>query len=291
MTPSLPTLPSSPALSPFRSLARFGRALACCLAAALCLAGPWSPPLAAQLQEPQFQGLAPVGDFQVRVDGELAEDAQIYRGARPPAILIMTSALPAPTLLVPGQGGVQTLNLMKLAKRSNGTIDVLPGATLAPQGSFQMEGQTLEFTVEGQRVRLEEKPPLLGLHGTGDLKSYSSNYEEGAAEYTPDSGLLSRLKSEEKPVRVRIFFGTWCPLCSRTVPHIVRLADELEGSQIDFEFYGLPRGFGDEPEAAKHGVTAVPTGIVFVDGKEAGRIQGNSWLRPEQVLQDILSKG
>lgn len=244
----------------------------------------------AQLQSAQYSGLTPVGDFQVQVDGELIRDAQVYRGARPPAFLIMTPALPAPTLLVPGQGGVRTLNLMKLAKRADGTIDVLPGATLAPQGSFRMDGTAVVFDVEGKEVRLEEKPPLLGLHGAQDLKDYSVNYEKGAADYTPDKGTVSQLGEVAKPVRVRIFFGTWCPLCSRTVPHIVRLAEELEGSHINIEFYGLPHGFGDDPEAAKHGVKAVPTGIVFVDGKEAGRIQGQSWLRPEQVLQDILSK-
>jgi len=262
-----------------------------CALAILALWVVLAAPAAAQLQTPEFQGLAPVGDFQVTVGGELIRDAQIYRGARPPAFLILTPALSAPTLLVPGQGGVQTLNLMKLAKRADGTIDVLPGATLAPQGSFQMDGQAVVFTVDGKEVRLEEKPPLLGLHQAGDLKEYSSNYERGAAAYTPDAGMLSQLKGESKPVRVRIFFGSWCPLCSRTVPHIVRLADELAGSKIDFEFYGLPHGFGEDPEARKHGVTAVPTGIVFVDGKEAGRIQGQSWLRPEQVLQEILTKG
>ena len=256
---------------------------------AVVLATP--DPAAAQLQNAQYEGLTPIGDFQVQVDGELIRDAEVYRGARPPAFLIMTPALPAPTLLVPGQGGVRTLNLMKLAKRADGTLDVLPGATLAPQGSFRMDGTAVVFEVEGKEVRLEEKPPLLGLQEADDLKDYSANYEKGAAEYTPDESTVSQLGEVAKPVRVRIFFGTWCPLCSRTVPHIVRLAEELNGSKIDIEFYGLPRGFGDEPEAARHGVTAVPTGIVFVDGKEAGRIQGQSWLRPEQVLQDILSKG
>lgn len=267
-----------------RRPARMAGALVVALSMALAL------PTAAQLQTPEIQGLSPV-DFQVTVDGKLIEDARIYRGARPPAFLILTPALPAPTLLIPGQGSVRTIDLMKLAKRADGTIDVLPGATLALEGNFQIHDQAVVFTVQNKQVRLEEKPPLLGLRGTDDLKEYSSTYQQGAADYTPDAGTLSQLKGESKTVRVRIYFGTWCPLCSRTVPHIVRLADELEGTQIDFEFYGLPQGFGDEAEARKHGVTAVPTGIVFVDGKEAGRIQGQSWLRPEQVLQDILTKG
>lgn len=261
-------------------------ALGCLVALCLGTAGAAT----AQLRTPEYQGLALTGDYQIRVDGELIKDAEVYRGARPPAFLILSPVLPAPTLLAPGQGTVATLNLMKLAKRSNGTIDVLPGATQALEGRFQMESDAVTFTVGGKNVRLEEKPPLLGLHGAEDLKDYSAIYEKGSASYTPNESTLSQLEGQSTAVRVRIFFGSWCPLCQRTVPHIVRVAEELESSKFDFEFYGLPRGFGEEPEARKFGVTGVPTGIVFVDGKEAGRIEGNSWLRPEQALKDILGK-
>jgi hypothetical protein len=72
------------------------------------------------------------------------------------------------------------------------------------------------------------------------------------------------------------------------VPNAVRVAEELAGSKVRFQFYGLPHGFSGEPEATKYGITGVPTAIVFIDGKEAGRIEGTRWLQPEVAIRDIL---
>jgi hypothetical protein len=34
----------------------------------------------------------------------------------------------------------------------------------------------------------------------------------------------------------------------------------------------------------------VPTGIVYVGGKEVGRIEGGEWSKPEQALREIVTK-
>lgn len=258
------------------------------LVLAAALGAAW--PAAAQLASPQYSGLVLDGAFQVQVDGELVKEAKVYRSNRPPVFLIMNAGLPAPVLLLPGQGRVETVKIMKLAKRPDGTIDILPGATLAPQGSFQPRGQqSVEFTVGDREVVLGPKPPLLGMQGARDLKEYSASYAERAESYQPDPSAVTYLEQQPKNVRVLVFFGSWCPLCGQTVPHVMALAEELgDDSNVEFEFYGLPRGFGDEPKAKEHGIEAVPTGIVFVDGREAGRVQGNRWLRPEAAIRNIL---
>jgi thiol-disulfide isomerase/thioredoxin len=94
-----------------------------------------------------------------------------------------------------------------------------------------------------------------------------------------------------KPVRVRVFFGSWCPHCKEQLPSLLRVEDELRGSssKIQFEYYGLPQGFGKEPEAKKYNVGSVPTGIVFVDGMEVGRITGGDWSSPEKRLNALLN--
>jgi hypothetical protein len=63
--------------------------------------------------------------------------------------------------------------------------------------------------------------------------------------------------------------------------------DELKGSKVKFEYFGLPHDMND-PEAKRLKVSGVPTGIVYVNGKEAGRITGNSWSTPETSLNTIL---
>lgn len=270
---------------PFRS-ALTAAALAVTLAAS-----PLAPPAAAQLQQPTYRGFQLNSTFDLVVGGETVRDAEIYSTSSPPAILIMSPRLPAPVLVVPGGGRVETVNLMKLAKRPDGSIDLLPQPTLAPQGRFRPDGQAVEFQVEGAAVRLEPKPPLLGTKEASDLKEYSALYVKRAAAYSPDEAVLRQLKEEPEAVRVRVFFGSWCPMCQRTVPNAVRLSDELVGSQVRFEFYGLPQGFKGEPEATRFNITGVPTGIVFVDGREAGRIEGNAWLQPERRIREILDGG
>jgi thiol-disulfide isomerase/thioredoxin len=192
---------------------------------------------------------------------------------------------------VPGSGRVETINVMKLAKKDDGLLDLLPGATLSAEGQFQAEGQGVRFSVAGKTVRLSPRPPLLGLRQATDLKAYSYLYVKGAEEYAPDTAVVAQLKRQAQPVRVRVFFGSWCPHCQRVVPGVVRLAEELASSRIEFEFYGVPQGFKGEPEAEKANVHAVPTGIVYVAGKEVGRIQSDSWSNPERALYGVLNGG
>lgn len=229
------------------------------------------------------------GDFALYENGQELEQAEIYRATQAAGVLVRDSSLPAPVLIAPGSQRVETINVMKLSKAGEDTLRLLPGATLEPQGGFQIKGQDIEFTVDGRTLTLGPKPPLLGSKDAEDLKEYSYLYVKRSRDYTPDPGALSRLESLSQPVKVRVFFGSWCPHCQRTVPHAVRLAEELEGSQVDFEFYGLPQGFGNEPEAKKNNVTAVPTGIVYVNGKEAGRISNEEWAHPERAIQRIVS--
>lgn len=255
------------------------------LAVAMAAAAP--PPAAAQAGL-VVRDLKPIDELVLAVDGKTVEDARIYRAAAPPAILILTGELPAPVLVLPGRGTVETVDPAKLVRRPGGAVDLLPEPILAPQGAFELAGEAVVFTVEGRPVRLEPRPPLLGLKTAAELAAYSSLYAEGAAAYEPDELALELLEGETRPVRVRVFFGSWCPLCQRTVPSAVRLTQELEGSSVRIEFYGLPRGFRGESQATRYGVSAVPTGVILLDGREIGRIQGEGWVRPEWTIRQAL---
>lgn len=253
------------------------------LAAAL-LAGA----LVASAQPGGYGVFYPNGDFELVVDGTEIPEAELYRSTQTPSVLIRSAEFAAPVLVVPGQRRVETVNVMKMAKGDDGSLRLLPNATLEPQGSFRVDGQAVEFTVDGRKVRLQPKPPLLGHQEAADLKEYSHLYVRGAERYDPDAAALSRLGELSEPVRVRIFFGSWCPHCQRHLPAAVRLAEELDSSQVSFDFYGLPRSFKGEPEAEEADVSAVPTGIVYVDGREVGRIESEDWARPERAIYELV---
>jgi len=241
---------------------------------------------------PPIFGFEPVG-FEVTLNGKQLKGAEVYQAESAGAFLILSEGLAAPVLLRLRDGQVETLNLMKVNHNSNGSVDVLAGATLAAQGGFQVNGDRtgVVFMVDAQTVELKEKPPLLGSQQAASLKSYDPHYERTAEAYSPSDPIVEKLREQDKDVKVSVFFGTWCGACKQMVPRIIAVADRLEGSKITFDFYGLPPGIAGDPEAGRLGTEAVPTGVVFVDGKEAGRISGNGWRVPELAINNLLVNG
>jgi thiol-disulfide isomerase/thioredoxin len=236
-----------------------------------------------------LRGFQPIGEYTLVVDGKPVPAAEIYQNERVPAILILTSALSSPVMLTPRAGSVETVNLMKVAKQKDGSVDLLADAVLAPAGQFKTEGEKVSFTYQGKQVRLDPKPALLGVKTNADLKAYLPDYVRGARIYTPNSAAIADLKKKSTPVTVRVFFGSWCPHCRQHVPMLLRVEDEVKNPKIKFEYFGLPRDFND-PEAKKVGIRSVPTGIVYVNGKEVGRIISDGWNAPEVLLNKILAQ-
>jgi thiol-disulfide isomerase/thioredoxin len=255
-------------------------------AALLMVAGPL------RAAGPPIFGFEPVG-FDVTLNGKELEGAEVYQAESAGAFLILSEDLAAPVLLRLRDGQVETLNLMKVNHNPNGTVDVLADATLAPQGGFQVNADRtgVVFMVDAQTVEMKEKPPLLGSQQAAGLKSYDPHYERTAEAYAPSDPIVEKLREQSRDVKVSVFFGTWCGACKQMVPRIIAVADRLEGSKITFDFYGLPRGISADPEAGRMGIEAVPTGIVFIDGKEAGRISGNGWRVPELAINNLLVNG
>lgn len=257
---------------------------ACLTALLLALLVP-----AASLAQKGFQSS---GDYKVVIDGK-AVPAEVYQSQNPPALLVLSSSLSSPVLLTPRAGTVETVNLMKVAKQPDGSVDLLAGAVVAPAGQFQMQGENVTFAYEGKKVSLNPKPPLTGLHQAGALKTHSPEYLRTAQGYNPNGQAIAVLKKGTRPVTVRVVFGSWCPHCRQHIPYLLKVEEQLKGSKIKFEYFGLPR----PPEAWKHpevkrlGINGVPTGIVYVNGKEVGRITGEGWEAPEVQLSRMVANG
>ena len=92
--------------------------------------------------------------------------------------------------------------------------------------------------------------------------------------------------------RVQIFFGTWCSFCNKFLPNTLKVEEELKksGTKITFEFHGLPPppAAWVTKEATKMRVKRLPTGLIFVNGKQVGRLEGNDWIKPEKSLSRII---
>jgi len=237
-----------------------------------------------------LSGFQPVGDYLLEIDGKTAPKAEILRSERARGILILASQLPSPVLVSPASGAVETLNLMKVARQKDGSVDLLADAVLAPQGRFEVAGENVVFTVDGHRVRMLQRPYLVGAKTAADLRGDNPEYARKASAYEPAATAVAALRAERREVRVRVFFGSWCAFCKQHVPYLLRLEEELKGAKVRFDYYGLPRPFIGEPEATRMKVTGVPTAVVFVGGREIGRLeQPDDWKAPETALVELLS--
>jgi len=234
-----------------------------------------------------LRGFQRIGDYVLLVNGKEDRGAEIYQNSKIPAYLILATSLPSPVLLTPGAGTVETVNLMKVAKQKDGSVDLLADAALAAQGKFQLKGEAIAFTSEGKAVTLNPNPPLLGPKKNAELKQHNPEYARTAQNYTPNQASIAALKKEAQPVTVRVFFGSWCPHCRQHVPLLLKVEDLLGPSKIHFEYYGLPHDFKD-PEAQKQKIRGVPTAIVYVNGRETGRLETQDWVAPEVSLSKVL---
>ncbi len=246
-------------------------------------------PLPAAAQ-PAMEGFVSIDKFIFLVAGEESRDAEIYQSQAAGAFLVIAPEFESPILVQARAATVSTVNLMKVDKQADGRVRLLEGASLAALGRFSIAGDGIEFEVDGTPVELRNKPWLLGAQDLEGMRAYSADYRRGAAAYEVSGPVVDSLKSESRSVEVKVFFGTWCPHCQQVLPRVLRVAEELVGSQVELSFYGLPQGAGFTNDALvqRFDIDAVPTGVVLVDGEEVGRISGSGWKIPEQTIQNLL---
>lgn len=226
------------------------------------------------------------GDFIAQIDGKEQAKTELYFSETARAFLLISSDFTSPVLISVASQGVDSVDLMKVAKQPNGTIDLLADAVLQPVGKYTIDGPNISFVVAGKKVRVTQRPFLIGKHTGAELLAHNPAYVRKANAYTPDAGIVKRLKAQKEPVRILTFFGSWCPHCSAHVPLLLKVEQAIAGSKIQFEYLGMPRGpeFAEVPEAKEFKVTGVPTSILFVGGKEIGRIPNSQWSNPEVAL-------
>lgn len=263
----------------------FVRAAGAALLLSTCLA---SSALSAQQQaDALLQGFEPTGGWRLVVDGREIPKAEIYENQRAGALLIWSSEFASP-LLVEGLQ-VSALQMLKVSKRADGRVDLLADAVLDPVATAEIQGTDARFTVERKAAVVKPSPYVLGSQKGSSLLDSNFGYRWRAKSYEPDASVAGRLRGEKRDVRVLTFFGSWCPHCSRYLPLLLKLEQRLPEGKIRFDYHGLPQqGMTSEPEAAKWKIDGVPTAIVFVGGKEVGRIPAAGWTNPELALDLIL---
>ena len=204
--------------------------------------------------QPAMGGFLPIDKFVFFLAGEEDPNAEVFQSQAAGAYLVMSALAESPILVQARSAAVMTVNLMKVDRQSNGSLNLLEGSMLAPLGKFSIAGEGITFALDGKPAELRNKPWLLGEQDLAGMQGYSRDYRDGAAAYAFSEPVVRQLLAESRPVEVRVFFGSWCSHCQQVLPRVLRVAEELQGSTVELSFYGLPQGagFSADPEAQRH---------------------------------------
>jgi thiol-disulfide isomerase/thioredoxin len=233
------------------------------------------------------------GDNLLVFDGKPIPDGQIYKNNKLPAYILMAPSLPSALLLRPHDRTVEIVPAEAISRQEDGSIGVLANSELKAVGEYKVaKDGSVTFDYQSRHIAISSKPALLGLHMAADLAANDPAYVRGAAKYEPNATAIAALRAPGSAVKVRVFFGSWCPHCQQNVPHIMKVEEALAGSRVSVEYFGLgrpPDGFKD-PEALKMQISGVPTAIVYVGDKKVGRLIGEDWDAPEVELSRLVAR-
>lgn len=241
-------------------------------------------PLSTTPVSPSFRQ---IGQYALEVDGKPAPDAMFFHSLASGTILIRTPLVPGFLELQPRGRVIETYAAEAFHTNTNGTLDKLPSARALANTTFQLVDSLPQFEAAGHRLVVREKPPLLGPQTAQGIIDHDPTYGVRAKLYQPQPDYVGILEQVNEPVRVKVFFATWCNVCTELMPNVLRVEQELADSNIHFEYYGIPRNF-DDPEVKRLQVTNLPTGIVYVGDKEVQRIVGYSWRFPDMSLRNLV---
>lgn len=251
--------------------------------------GPALPPAAAP---PAFlYGFEPEGKYGLWIDGEEAKGATVHMSRREGSLfLLQHEALEAGVLLRPKDKMVLLLAAGAVQEQMDLTITLKNEPPATEVGVYSITEDGIQFAAHGHAVVLKQGPILVGEQQGPELLAKDAGYSYRAQTYVPSSLTLTRLRATKAPVRVRVFFATWCGACSQKLPRLLRVARDLGPSPLQFEYVGMPHKFTEYDAAKEFDIKSIPTAVLLKGPDEIGRLKGRAWLTPEKGIADLLEK-
>jgi thiol-disulfide isomerase/thioredoxin len=231
------------------------------------------------------------GKYVLYLGGTLQREASILHSRKAGAFLILGSDYGRALLIEPRTKTVSALPPDQVALRPDKGYDLIAAAQIQKLGDFSLAGGDVVISIGALRARMRPQPYLIGLKSRDEVVLHSPEYERDGESYTPDAGAIRRLEAYDRSVVVRVYFGSWCHTCARLLPRILTVGKALEGSRIQFEYYGLPKGaqaMARDPLARRYSIKRIPTGVVKVDGRDVGQINSTQFASPEGALLAML---
>jgi len=155
--------------------------------------------------------------------------------------------------------------------------------------AFSVTAQTINEKVWDQDLEeniLTGKCDRQGLEEGEFGEIFKSEYDE----YYPDKAVIDEIKeniNKIKDFKIIVVFGVWCSDSQREVPRFFKLLDDIGIPEDEVTIYAVNRKKeGGDVDLSKYKIDYVPTFIIYVNGKEKGRIVES----PEETLEkDLLN--
>jgi thioredoxin 1 len=202
-------------------------------------------------------------------------------------------------LLVPGSG--DHAYLLGLKERS---VTVLPlaavtwtaGEQAVPDLAKGKDGGRLSklagevtFGAGGASWTIRPAPPLVGAISMEALRKAKPDYVRLASKYTPDAGAVKSIAAA-RDTKIVVFFGSWCQLCKKAVPQLLKTVEAAKNPGLALEFYGVTEDDREPKDPiAKYSISTTPTFVIIRGGKEIGRITEKPDVSVEADLALILA--
>jgi thiol-disulfide isomerase/thioredoxin len=202
-------------------------------------------------------------------------------------------------LLLPGRG--EQAFLLGLKDR---VVKVLPRGAVAwtaeeqavPDVGRGIDGGKLAklageviFDADGASWTVRPAPPLVGAITLEALRKAKPDYVRLADKYTPDPSAVKSIASARE-TRIVVFFGSWCHLCKKAVPQLLKTVEAAKNPGLVLEFYGLTEDHQEPKDpVAKYSIVTSPVFIIIRGGKEIGRITEKPDVSVEKDLALILA--
>ncbi len=212
-------------------------------------------------------------EYIVEIDGVISDLGRLFSAAGREAVLIMAPEMRYPVVVRIKEREVLAVDPNSVsAGPEPDQVEVDDAGVHGPAVPFTRNGDGIIFFQSGEKIEVLRRPPILGATSVEAILEHSPAYRKGMEEYVPAPAALEYLRAFRLPVKVEVFFGSWCPHCKVTVPRFLKTASLNTNPGFTCAYTGLPRPpFSGYPAATERGITGVPVFIVYVEGQEAGR--------------------
>jgi thiol-disulfide isomerase/thioredoxin len=130
---------------------------------------------------------------------------------------------------------------------------------------------------------------LVGPTSREAILEHSPDWQGFVASYQPKPEALDKLRGLGREVRVEVFFGSWCSDSMAHLPAFFKVLDLADTPLIRADYFWVPEAKEKRAEYYQgRDIVKLPTFIVFVDGREAGRIVETPQRSVEEDLVRIL---